>query len=129
MLLKIYETYEHFVGQAEEFKDRSERMHIIDDAEDVVVHQGNYCLPTPKPNSPVIDFSGWGPAPQWFSDDYIKLYGHPELTNGATVRVIDYTKNNQRFRALISSLCYVCNNQGKTIERIELYSVAKLSVA
>lgn len=66
-----------------------------------------------------------------FSETIITHYANPRQgsSDGNTVRIIDYTKNGQRHRALVELKAYVCNDQGKTIERVELYSGANLSVA
>ncbi len=126
MLIKIYQIDVFTIGDSD-IKSFNESLHIIDDAEDVVVHQGNYALPIGT-HEPALNFRGWGPTPQYWEDEDIHLYGHPAHTNGGTLRIVDYTKNGIRKRALISKLAYICNNQGKTIEKVEMYSGAKLSV-
>ena len=114
MLIKIYSIPKSTV-------DNSERLHIIDNAQDVVVHQGNW----EPPSDLFIPIDGdqtiWGPYPVEVRED---LY---DCRPGETVRLIDYTKEGIRHRALINRLAYVCNDSGKTIERVELYSGAYLS--
>ncbi len=55
---------------------------------------------------------------------HIDIY---DANTNDSVRILDYTRNGERRRALIRTLAYVCNDQGKTVEKVELYSGAKLS--
>lgn len=124
MLLKIYTTPKNCtqsdtpISVIEYMRYETEQLHLIENAEDVVVHQGNWNW-EPFTEHP----AGWGPLPREISN-----VDNFEAISGECVRVIDYTKDGARKRALIKKLCYVCNDQGKTIEKVEMYSGARLSV-
>lgn len=141
MLLKIYTdtgiTFEACTA-AEAAKLSAEQLHLVSDVEDVVVHQGNWdWVPfTEDPNQTTLPSGistprnripnpAWGPYPIFNDRDIEQFNAAP----GDTVRVIDYTKDGKRKRALIKNLCYVCNDFGKTIEKVSQYSGAKLSLS
>lgn len=117
MLIKIYTLIQPPTPSLS-IQEPHEELHIIESAQDVIIHQGNWTAnlwtPTPHPNP-------WGPSP---TDLPVETYG---AEPGDSVRIIDYTTNNQRKRALIKLLAYVCNDSGKTIERVEMYSGARMS--
>lgn len=117
MLIKIY-TFPF--SSVDTDSASSEQLHIIDNVQDVVIHQGNYAPPEDL-GLPVMHNIPWGPQPSFPIDAYESTGSTP------SVRIIDYSKNGERRRALVKLLAYVCNDQGKTIERVEVYSGAKLS--
>lgn len=130
MLLKIYETYPIYQTQNPTVQSGyNESVAIIDDANDVIVHQGNWDLPSGIDGA-LPSFLGWGPQPAFLEEKDITTYLNlrQDGTDPRAVRVIDYTRNGRRQRACIEQLCYVCNDGGKTIEKVESYSGCRLSV-
>lgn len=125
MLIKIYtfpipESYAASAQLQNSDRSENEQLHIIEDVSDVIVHQGNWMPPTWL-HSPVRG-GLWGPIPQEIEIESF------ECSSDNSVRVIDYTtQNGERKRALVKLLAYVCNDNGRTIERVEPYSGAKLS--
>lgn len=120
MLLKIYTTTISEIGKS---SHGTEHLHIIDNVEDIVVHQGNWGFP-PRKDQELLHIDAnliWGPTVLL---DRVDTY---DAGWNDTVRLIDYTKNGKRIRAAIKELCYICNDQGKTIEKVEMYSGARLS--
>lgn len=115
MLIKIYTEISNCTPS-------SEQLHIIENVKDVVIHQGNWDTPSWL-NSPVASpHVPWGPEPRHL------LIEPFHADSKDTVRVIDYTADGERKRALVKSLAYVCNDNGKTIERVIANSGAKLSI-
>lgn len=126
-LLKVY-TSPHALTPGAELSPQ-ERLHIVEKATDVVVHQGNWDMPdsgsiqaAPSGSAVTAGYKVWGPVP------YIENIEYFEAGLGDCVRIIDYTNAfGVRTRALIKGLCYVCTDEGKTVERVEMYSGARLS--
>lgn len=98
MLIKIYAKHEIMECVPPSFE---EKLHILDNVTDVTVHKGNFV----QPFNPV--------------DRHTENYG---AHSGQLVRIIDYTKNGENRRALIKDFAYVCNDQGRTIEKVEISS-------
>lgn len=108
-------------------KHSAEKLFLIDNAENVIVYQGNYQVPSdfnhPFPTDYVASLiNDWQPSP-----DCPKELQAFESGAGYIVRFIDYTRNGICYRAMVNTLAYICNDNGKTIEKVEAYSGAKLS--
>lgn len=102
MLLKIYARQSDIIGSA---------IHIIEDVKDVIVYEGTFILPDQN-QAPALPL-----GPSFDEPTHQKVYA----ISGNEVRIIDYTKDNTRLRAVVP-FAYVCNENGKTIERVETNS-------
>lgn len=113
MLLKIYTRTRNgsdlAVGTESSYEP--EMLHLIEDAKDVVIHSGNWGLPPDYESSPAI--LPFGPNPPY---DRAELFG---AKSNDCLKLVDYTISGERIRATINNLCYVCNDTGKTIERVK----------
>ena len=109
-LLKIY-TYDSTPARD------VEKIILVEDAEDVVVHQTKYECPPISGSSdgPSSIDTTWGPEP-FIRLEHIRFWG----SYACPVKVIDYTKNGERYRGLVRSLAYICNRDGKTIQTVTI---------
>ena len=103
MIIKVYEV--------------SNKIAIYEDVTDVRIHCGTFVQPI---NIPV---SGWGP-----DDGYIREYvgeGIPKdwlpQKDEMDCKIIDFTsKDGYAKRLTLFSHAYVCNDSGKTIEKVSV---------
>lgn len=132
MLIKVFTNYNS--------------IHILENVRDVVLQSGSYILPeelfvtaddgTLAGIRPIPDT--WGPSskkgwnvPTISSENYIIFddlrpykWETDDKTLGGThqpqVKVIDfYDKDGRAKRLLVAGLAYVCNDEGKTIHKVE----------
>lgn len=95
MLIKVY--------------DPSSSIHIIEDVTNVVVHMNSYKSPHNGPR-----FEGPDMPTTW------RMIPKNTGSSEDTYRFVDYTdQDGVRTRLQIDAFAYICNDSGKTIEKVE----------
>lgn len=81
-----------------------EEIYLIEGASDVVVHQNLFSGPQCGPDRPIITT--------------FRYIDNASPDEPDTFKIIDYTQNSIGTRLVIRNRAYVCNDEGKTIEKV-----------
>jgi len=116
MIIKVYEDTIH------------QDIHIIDNVEDVVVHQYIRGIDTTGDIEGDLTVKYIESSIHSSSNcDSREVSSHPSKFNlktgsirGEHCRHIDYTRNGVRTRLIVRNYAYICNDQGKTIEKVSV---------
>lgn len=95
-------------------------LQIIENVNDIQISKGEYQIP-----DKVESFSDFNIGPQ--RDLIIAIpfeyFRTPKLgSSHINVRIVDYKKSGEDFyrRLLVGNIAYICNDQGKTIEKVSV---------
>ncbi len=103
-----------------------QNLNIIEDVTDVLVHAGLHTAKSDAtPVGPDVDHAGI--KNHYILDTYVELFGdprsggtnEPEAPEFLAAKFIDFTRNGIRSRLAVYGRAYVCNNDGKTIEKVD----------